>query len=100
MIWSILIITKDYDKYVEYFRNKKEFIDNWRESKFETNIISGFINIDIINYSDSFSGFKGRKVDILYVDDEIFNNLDMNIVLLPCVIKGKLLPITYLNTRL
>ena len=27
MIWDILIITKDYDKYVEYFRNKKEFID-------------------------------------------------------------------------
>lgn len=100
MIWDILIITKDYDKYVEYFRNKKEFIDNWRESKFETNITSGFINIDIIKYSDSFSGFRGRKVDILYVDDEIFNNPDMNIVLLPCVIKGKLLPITYLNTRL
>ena len=81
MIWDILIITKDYDKYVEYFRNKKEFIDN-------------------LKYSDSFSGFRGRKVDILYVDDEIFNNPDMNIVLLPCVIKGKLLPITYLNTRL
>ena len=100
MIWNILIITKDYDRYVEYFRNKKEFIDNWRESKFKTNITAGFIHIDILNYSDSFSGFRGKKVDILYVDDEIFNNPDMNIALLPCVIKGKLLPITYLNTRL
>ena len=100
MIWYMLIITKDYDKYVEYFRNKKEFIDNWYESKFETIITSGFININIINYSDSFSSFRGRKVDILYVDDEIFNNPDMNIALLPCVVKGKLLPITYLNTRL
>ena len=100
MIWNIMIITKDYDEYIEFFRNKNEYINYWKSTKTMTEICSGFIHIIIMKYTSPYQ-FRGYRAHLIYVDDDLIKNEELQEILLPCVIYGNrcLLPISslYLN---
>ena len=100
MIWNIMIITKDYDKYVEFFRKQKDYIEKWQSTKTKTEIYSGFTRIIIMKYI-SPRDFRGYRAHLIYIDDDLIKNEELQEILLPCVIYGNrcLLPISslYLN---
>ena len=98
MIWNIIIITKDYDEYVEFFRNKNEYINYWKSTKTMTEIHSGFTCIIIMKYTSQYQ-FRGYRAHLVYIDDDLIKNEELKEILLPCVIQGNrgLLPISYLD---
>lgn len=100
MIWNIIIITKEYDKYVNFFREQKDYIEKWQSTKTRTEIYSGFMRIIIMKYTSPYQ-FRGYRVHLIYVDDDLIKNEELQEILLPCIIYGNrcLLPISslYLN---
>ena len=100
MIWNIIIVTKEYDKYVEFFRERKDYIWKWQSTKTMTEIYSGFTRIIIKKYISPYD-FRGYRAHLIYIDDDLIKNEELQEILLPCVIYGNrcLLPISslYLN---
>ena len=98
MIWNIMIITKDYDEYVEMFRQRKEYIDYCKFSKDLTDIYSGFTHIVIMNFISPYQ-FRGYRAHLVYIDDDLINDKELKAIILPCIIQGNrgLLPISYLD---
>ena len=101
MIWNIVIITKEYDKYVDFFREQKDHIEKWKFTKATTEIYSGFIRILIIKYTSPYQ-FLGYKAHLIYADDDLVKNEELQEILLPCAIYGYrgLLPISSLYLKI
>lgn len=98
MNWNIMIITKNYEEYVEIFRQRQEHIDYWKSSKDITEIHSGFTCIVIMNFISPYQ-FRGYRAHLVYIDDDLINDEELKEIILPCVIQGNrgLLPISYLD---
>ena len=96
-MWHILIITKDYDRVFE--KINKYITPKWHtkyESQFKTDLLS--ITVLHIRPSENLRGFKA---DLIYVDEELYDNLKIrNELLIPMAPRGKVLPIKYLYQKL
>lgn len=68
MIWRILIATKDYQKYVDYFL--KDHRDAYI-SKSRSTFISNHTHIEIW---PNINAIRGYRFDIIYADKEIIDN--------------------------
>lgn len=74
-MWKILIITKNYENISNYFY---QFSYNKRHhSKFETYIETEFLTIKIYPYFESPYNFRGEKANLLYIEDELYENQDL-----------------------
>ena len=99
MYWSIIILTTNYKEIADCFCNEAVYCSK-RRSSTETHIWSDFITIDIYPYNQYIDKLRGHKADIVYLEDEAYNNEEIRGMCKGLCPMGIVLPIRYLYTRI
>ena len=97
MFWKIMIIAPE-DKYLAICEYFKKIVPGTRMSRDVMSIYSGLVNIEVYPWRGNYH-WRGHKANLIYVPQEVMEDLDTLALFKINAVYGTVLPITYIERR-